>query len=292
MAATGTSPAYFDFDAFDEISVSTGGNDLRAATGGIGLNFVTRRGTNAFHGSVHGYFTHHDAAGLEHRRRPRSPPTPGCMARPDGTFSDKADHIDQIANYGADSAARSSRTGSGSGAPTAGRTSATSASTRPRTARPEELQREGELAGRRRDMLSLFYFLGVKEKYRPQAGLGRRRTGLVPLEPGQQVRRQPAARSVQDRRQPRLRPQPLPEREVRLLQHGLRLRSRRAARISPAESTSDSDGGGLLHPYTAIRPQHTASLDGNAFFSGLGGSHELKFGFGYRRTYGPLHHGL
>ena len=48
--SAGASPTYFDFDAFEEISVTTGGNDLRVQTGGIGINFVTQRGTNEFHG--------------------------------------------------------------------------------------------------------------------------------------------------------------------------------------------------------------------------------------------------
>ena len=50
MAAIGASPTYFDYDAFEEIQYSTGGNDVKLATGGVALNFVTKRGTNAFHG--------------------------------------------------------------------------------------------------------------------------------------------------------------------------------------------------------------------------------------------------
>ena len=42
----GASSSYFDFDAFDEVAINTGGNDLKVQTGGIGINFVTKRGTN------------------------------------------------------------------------------------------------------------------------------------------------------------------------------------------------------------------------------------------------------
>jgi len=52
MSATGASPSYYDFGAFQEITVSTGGMDLNAQTGGIGINLVTKRGTNKFHGST------------------------------------------------------------------------------------------------------------------------------------------------------------------------------------------------------------------------------------------------
>ena len=56
MGATGASPTYFNFDNFEEIQVSTAGNDIKSPTGGIGLNFVVKRGTNQFHGGVRRYF--------------------------------------------------------------------------------------------------------------------------------------------------------------------------------------------------------------------------------------------
>jgi hypothetical protein len=43
MAAIGASPTYFDYDAFQEIQISTSGNDIRQPTGGVGINFVTKR---------------------------------------------------------------------------------------------------------------------------------------------------------------------------------------------------------------------------------------------------------
>ena len=50
-ASIGSSPTYYDFDAFQEIQFTTAGNDVRQQTGGIGINFVTKRGTNQFRGS-------------------------------------------------------------------------------------------------------------------------------------------------------------------------------------------------------------------------------------------------
>lgn len=55
MTAVGTPPGYFDFEAFEEIQVSTGGNDASVATGGVVVNMVTRRGTNDWRGSLHYY---------------------------------------------------------------------------------------------------------------------------------------------------------------------------------------------------------------------------------------------
>ena len=51
MAATGASPTYYDFDAFEEIQIQTGGNDASVQTGGINLNLITKSGGNAFRGS-------------------------------------------------------------------------------------------------------------------------------------------------------------------------------------------------------------------------------------------------
>jgi hypothetical protein len=51
MSATGSSPGYYDFDAFEEIQVTTGGTDPRIQTPGVQLNMVTKRGTNDITGS-------------------------------------------------------------------------------------------------------------------------------------------------------------------------------------------------------------------------------------------------
>ena len=56
MAATGASPTYFNFDNFEEIQVSTAGNDIKSRTGGMGLNLVVKRGTNSFSGMFRGYY--------------------------------------------------------------------------------------------------------------------------------------------------------------------------------------------------------------------------------------------
>jgi hypothetical protein len=61
MAAIGSSPAYYDFDAFEEMQVSTGGTDPMLATPGAVLNMVTRRGTNEWRGSGRYLITDEDA---------------------------------------------------------------------------------------------------------------------------------------------------------------------------------------------------------------------------------------
>jgi hypothetical protein len=51
MATTGTSTFYYDFDAFEQIQVSTGSSDPSVRTPGVHLNMVTKRGTNDLKGS-------------------------------------------------------------------------------------------------------------------------------------------------------------------------------------------------------------------------------------------------
>lgn len=58
--STGGSAAFYDFDAFEEMEISTGGNDASTYTGGVVVNIVTKRGGNnwAFNAS---YYNVNDA---------------------------------------------------------------------------------------------------------------------------------------------------------------------------------------------------------------------------------------
>jgi Ca-activated chloride channel family protein len=80
MAALGSSPAYYDFDAFEEMAVSTGGSDTTVATGGVAMNLVTKRGTNEWRGS-------------------------GRFVLADGDWrasGERADRVERLADYGAE----------------------------------------------------------------------------------------------------------------------------------------------------------------------------------------------
>jgi hypothetical protein len=60
LSATGSSPTYYDFDMFEEMTVSTGGVDVSQQTGGVGINLVTRSGSDRFRGSSRYYDTNHN----------------------------------------------------------------------------------------------------------------------------------------------------------------------------------------------------------------------------------------
>jgi Carboxypeptidase regulatory-like domain len=95
MALPGAPPTYFNFDNFAEIQVATAGQDIKQQTGGIGINLVTRRGTNRFSGSFRGYFANDSLeasnvpAELRNLTAPFTPVTP-----------ETADHNKQISDFG------------------------------------------------------------------------------------------------------------------------------------------------------------------------------------------------
>jgi hypothetical protein len=68
MAATGATPTYYDFDMFQEMSVTTGGSDMSMATGGVGLNFILKSGTNQYRGSSRIYY---EDEGMQSNNMPR-----------------------------------------------------------------------------------------------------------------------------------------------------------------------------------------------------------------------------
>ena len=59
MAAL-ASPTYFDFDAFEELQLTTGGSDVTIASSGVTVNVVTKRGTNEWRGSGRYFLTDGD----------------------------------------------------------------------------------------------------------------------------------------------------------------------------------------------------------------------------------------
>ena len=55
--ASQSSPSYYDFDAFQEMTITTGGVDVTQQTGGVGINLVTKSGSDKFRGSGRFYVT-------------------------------------------------------------------------------------------------------------------------------------------------------------------------------------------------------------------------------------------
>ena len=75
MSATGASPIYYDFDTFQEMTINTGGVDVTQQTGGVGINLVTKSGTDRFKGI---------GAHLQHQRSIRGRTTSPTRMRAQG----------------------------------------------------------------------------------------------------------------------------------------------------------------------------------------------------------------
>jgi hypothetical protein len=56
-AAQGATPMYYDFGAFDEINITTGGQDTSMQTSGTQISFIIKQGTNDFSGQAAFYGT-------------------------------------------------------------------------------------------------------------------------------------------------------------------------------------------------------------------------------------------
>jgi hypothetical protein len=52
MSATGATTMYYNFDSFEQMQYNIGGNDVTIATGGMGVNLVTKSGSDKFRGST------------------------------------------------------------------------------------------------------------------------------------------------------------------------------------------------------------------------------------------------
>src|SRR6478672_12176426 len=57
MNATGASASYYDFDSFEEMTITTGGVDVSQQTSGVGINLVTKSGSDKFRGQGRFYVT-------------------------------------------------------------------------------------------------------------------------------------------------------------------------------------------------------------------------------------------
>ena len=291
MSATGASPTYFDFGAFQEISVTTGGTDLAMATGGAGINLTTRRGTNAFHGSARYMVADEGMSFGNINDQTQSPFTPNNLSEDprlrnsDGTYRDQGDRIKKITDYGFDL-----------GGPiikdklwfygSYGKqdikllrlTNTPDNTLLPSYNAKLNWQATGST------MVSAFYFLGSKQKFgrSPGSGLGSEADSYLWNQdnaytdgglPGGLWKLQ-----VDHTFSPNL----FVSLKGMYYDTGFTLAPRGDLGDSYTNDSVSSQAIGTYYTYLAVRPQKNLAGDGSYFFQGMGGSHELKFGFSYR----------
>src|SRR5262245_12702229 len=278
MSALGGSPDYYDYDAFEEINVATGAADLKMATGGIGLNFVTKRGTNSFHGSLRGYFTHDDL---------QSSNIPDELKRdPRLQGSDKADHIQQIADYGADLGGPVLKDklwfwGSfGKQDIRLVRTNQTNDKTV-----LKDYNAKLNWQATQSDMVSLFWFKGekIKEGRAPGIpGIGSFDDEFLWNQGNEFPGNIPGLFKIEANHV--FGPSFVLNAKYAHYNTGFGFTPRGGVDNPGTYDFGAGTGRGSSPFYKTTRPQDVANLDANYFVSSLGGTHELKFGFGYRKT--------
>src|SRR5262245_17548787 len=284
--SNGASSSYYDFDAFDEINVSTGGTDLKIPTGGIGINFVTKRGTNTFHGSVRGFLANHK---LQSHNLPDE-----LQDDPRFDESNNANHTDQIWDWGAELGGpivKDKLWGWASYGKNDIRIVRLS-QTKDRTILKNWNAKLNWQASQN-DMFSVFWFNGAKVK------IGRD-PGVVTNEPTSFLWNQgnfypeegcgvPCGLHGLWKAEWNHTFSPNFYLNAKYAYYGWGYGFDAGANGGQRDLDTGIDYGndtayGAYLFFTARKPWHIVNLDGNYFTSGMGGNHEFKFGFSYRKN--------
>lgn len=280
-AAAGSSPSYYDFDAFEQVSVTTGGADIKVGSGGVGINLVTKRGTNEFHGGARGFYTND---GLESGNVPSAMQSDPRLHL-NGGDGTKGDHVDQIADYGFDI-----------GGPVLKDKLWFWGSYGKQDIR---IRKFNQLADKTllkdlnakinwqatpNDMFSVFYFNGMKEKF----GRSATPTGSVSVgsEDASHTRDQASAYDnplhglLKAELNHVFNPSFVGNVKYSYYDQGFSLTPEGGTGGDEFIDRVNSIAHGSSYLVGTVRPAHTVNADFNYF----SGSHELKFGFGYRKA--------
>lgn len=276
MAATGASPTYFDYDAFDEIQISTAGNDIRQPTGGVGLNFVVKRGTNRFRGGFKGFFTNDS---LEATNIPDE-------LRATGVTPETADHNDEIMEWGGDLGGPIVRDRLwfwGSYVEQDIRLYRRQVNGIDRTVL-KTYNAKVNWQATSKDMFSFLLFNGDKEKY----GRG---TGFSGIEARTATWNQGGffqdgwPRGLWKLQNDRaFSSSYFMSAKYAYYNTGFTLDPIGGLDQQAGQSSRLGETFGSTYGFYYLRPQHTINIDNDYFYTGFGGNHNIKFGLGWRRV--------
>jgi len=278
MTLTGSSPTYFNYDNFDAIHVATAGQSITQPTGGLGMNFTVKRGTNLFHGGVRGYF---DGEGTEASNVPDE-------LKLLGVTPETADHNKQISDYGFDV-----------GGPLLRDKAWFYGSYSVQDVRL--VRRAGALVDRtqlknpnlkvnwqatRKDMVNFLYFNGYKVKDNRSPGTA----GITFDAPTATFHQDNAYTDnplhglwkIADDRI--LSPNMFLSAKYAYYNTGFLLTPEGGMSLSSGRDLVSARSYGSTVQSSNVRPQMTVNADLNSFFSALGAAHDVKYGFGWRRV--------
>jgi hypothetical protein len=263
MGAVGSSPTYYDFDMFQEMQVTTGGADLTNPTPGVALNFVLKSGSNTPHGSTRIYY---ENEGMQSNNLPDD------LVSSLGGQTGKGNRIDEYKDYGFELGGPILRDRLWAwGA--YGKTDVTllTLSNTPDQTILENVSFKANGQATSAVRGSYTFFRGDKQKF----GRGASPTKTPPTTWNQSG------------------PSPFHKAEGNIVAGNNLFLTGRYAYVGGGFQLTPQGGldtnwfiddagvyrGSYIH-YETVRPQWTGAADGNFFV----GSHEIKFGFGWRRT--------
>jgi hypothetical protein len=286
MAST-SSPTYFNFDDFEEIQMSTAGQDIKQPTGGLGVNLVIKRGTNQFRGGLRGYLVHENlesdnthpelkALGYQHSCDEGAA---GCL---------EPDHNQQITDWGFEI-----------GGPVVKDKAWFYGSYSVQDIRL--VRRSGALVDKTvlknpnvkvnwqasaRDMVSFLYFNGDKIKEGRSPGTA----GILFDAPGATFRQSNGYSDfplhglwkIQDDRT--IGSNMFLSAKFAYYNIGFVLDPTGGLEDQAGRSFVTATSYGSINQSLNLRPQKILNLDANSFLTGMGVSHDLKYGFGFRQV--------
>jgi Carboxypeptidase regulatory-like domain/TonB-dependent Receptor Plug Domain len=281
MTLAGASPTYFNFDNFQEIQISTSGQDITQPTGGLGMNFVVKRGTNAFHGAFRGYL---GADGMQASN------VPSELAAI-GVTPETADHVKQVSDYGFE-------LGGPIVADRAWFYGSFSAQdirlvyrTAPTVVDRTELNNPNlklNWQASKKDLVGFLYFDGYKTKDNRSPGT----TGIITNAPTSTFHQGNAYGSsnlhglwkfADDHV---INSNNFVSAKYAYYNTGFILTPEGGMGANVGRDLTTGTSYGSNTQSLNLRPQHTVNIDASSFLKAGKGTHELKYGFGFRRTDG------
>src|SRR5258705_1173534 len=278
MTLTGSSPAYFNYDNFEANHVATAGQAITQPTGGVGLDFIVKRGTNLFHGGARGYY---DSESLEASNVPAE-----LLAA--GVTPATADHNKQISDYGFDlrgPLARGKAWFYGSYSIQDVRLVRRSGNLVDRT-QVKNPNLKVNWQATRKDMVSFLYFDGFKIKDNRSPGT----SGITFDAPTATFHQDNAYTDsplhglfkIADDRV--LSPNMFLSAKYAYYNTGFLLTPEGGMGLNAGRDLTTGQSYGSTVQSSNIRPQMSVNADLNSFFTKLGASHDIKYGFGWRRV--------
>jgi hypothetical protein len=278
MTLAGSSPVYFNYDNFDEIHVATAGQAITQATGGVGLNFVVKRGTNLFHGGARSYFSNDSMEASN---------VPGELTAR-GITPATADHTNQISDYGFEVGGPLVRDAAwfyGSYSSQDVRLFRSASQLVDKTVLNDPNVKVNWQATKK-DMVSFLYFDGFKVKDNRSPG-----TSGITFDAPSATFHQGNAYSdsplhgfykIADDRV--LAPNMFLSAKYAYFNTGFVLTPEGGMGVASGRNLITATSYGSTVQTSNVRPQMSVNLDLNSFLNGLGATHDVKYGFGWRRV--------